>query len=80
MMYLGLILEYADDNETSVTLPVSHCEPRGSYCFYLVLKQDAELLVNVTEHFLVPVHQVLTDEEKKSLLERYTLRESQVGT
>lgn len=34
--------------------------------------------MNVTEHVLVPVHQVLTTEEKKALLERYNLKESQV--
>ena len=31
---------------------------------------EAELVVNITEHVLVPQHIVLTDEEKKNLLSR----------
>jgi hypothetical protein len=36
--------------------------------------QESELLVNITEHELVPLHVVLTDDEKKTLLARYKLR------
>ena len=39
---------------------------------------EAELLFNVTEHQLVPEHIVLTNEEKKELLDRYKLKESQL--
>ncbi|TFK27159.1 DNA-directed RNA polymerase I [Coprinopsis marcescibilis] len=39
---------------------------------------EAELLVNVTHHTLVPRHQVLSPEEKKTLLDRYRLKETQL--
>jgi hypothetical protein len=34
--------------------------------------------VNITEHHLVPKHELLSDEEKKELLEKYMAKEIQV--
>jgi len=39
---------------------------------------DSELMFNITNHFLVPQHVVLTPEEKQELLLRYKLKESQL--
>jgi len=40
--------------------------------------RQSELYVDITEHQLVPEHQVLTTEEKRQLLERYKLRDTQL--
>ena len=39
---------------------------------------QSELLVNITEHELVPKHQVLTDEEKPELLKKYRVKDTQL--
>jgi DNA-directed RNA polymerase I, II, and III subunit RPABC1 len=39
---------------------------------------DSELMINITNHFLVPQHVLLNPEEKKELLIRYKLKDNQL--
>jgi len=40
--------------------------------------EEASLLVNITQHVLVPRHEVLTPDEKKLLLQKYRLKDTQL--
>ena len=39
---------------------------------------ESELIVNITKHVLVPQHMVLSNDEKKALLDRYKLTITQL--
>ena len=39
---------------------------------------ESDLLVNITKHELVPKHVLLSDDEKRVLLDRYRLKETQL--
>lgn len=40
--------------------------------------KQSELMINITHHILVPKHIVLNEKEKKALLNKYSLKESQL--
>ncbi|SCV71613.1 BQ2448_3201 [Microbotryum intermedium] len=46
--------------------------------FMIEAFQESELLVNITHHTLVPKHEVLSTDEKKELLLKYRLKDTQL--
>ncbi|KAG8648985.1 DNA-directed RNA polymerases IV and V subunit 5B isoform X2 [Manihot esculenta] len=48
------------------------------FSFKVEIFQITDLLVNITKHVLKPKHEVLTDQEKQKLLEKYSIEEKQL--
>ncbi|PSR85221.1 DNA-directed RNA polymerases II and IV subunit 5A like [Actinidia chinensis var. chinensis] len=46
--------------------------------FQIETFQEAELLVNVTEHYLVPKHEVLSTEQRQELFQKYNVKSIQL--
>ena len=69
---MNAILVYQKNMTPSANKVVA--EMAGKY--KLELFQESELLVNITQHVLVPKHVVLSAEEKKALLARYRLTDA----
>ena len=46
--------------------------------YFIEVFKESELLIDITEHELVPKHEVLTKEEKLKLMERYNVTLSQL--
>ena len=53
-------------------------EISSSFQMHITYFQESELLVDITEHMLVPEHIKLSQSEKKELLNRYKLKDSQL--
>jgi DNA-directed RNA polymerase I, II, and III subunit RPABC1 len=48
------------------------------FSFKVEIFQITDLLVNITKHSLKPQHQVLNDEEKTTLLKKFSIEEKQL--
>jgi DNA-directed RNA polymerase I, II, and III subunit RPABC1 len=55
----------------------SHLDKRPSGIRFEIFERK-ELMINITEHELVPRHRALSPEEKRELLDRYKVRDAQL--
>ncbi|GAA5993095.1 hypothetical protein JCM10908_003104 [Rhodotorula pacifica] len=64
--------------KTSMTPSANKVITAMAQQFTIEAFQESELLVNITQHVLVPRHEVLSPEDKKTLLTRYRLKDTQL--
>ncbi|XP_010465688.1 PREDICTED: DNA-directed RNA polymerases II and IV subunit 5A-like [Camelina sativa] len=69
-----LVVQDIKDFSSFAQLSIREIYPK----FHIEVFQEGELLVNVKNHVFVPEHQALTTDEKKTFLERYTVKENQL--
>ncbi|GMG39647.1 unnamed protein product [Ambrosiozyma monospora] len=67
------IFIYQTSLTPSATKAIAVAEPATIECF-----QESDIIVNITHHELVPKHIRLSSAEKRDLLDRYRLKESQL--
>jgi DNA-directed RNA polymerase I, II, and III subunit RPABC1 len=63
---------------TPATVTTSALKQAANLPITIEVFNDQDLLVNITKHELVPKHILLSPEEKKALLDRYRLKETQL--
>ncbi|KAJ3024654.1 UNVERIFIED_CONTAM: DNA-directed RNA polymerases II 24 kDa polypeptide (RNA polymerase II subunit 5) [Siphonaria sp. JEL0065] len=68
------ILVYRKSLTPSAHKVIQEMAPKYDIAIFL----EAELMVNITHHSLVPKHVLLSKEEKSTLLQRYRLKDSQL--
>ncbi|KAB2038140.1 hypothetical protein CXB51_007770 [Gossypium anomalum] len=64
--------------QRALTAPAKAAINEINSYFHMEVFEEAELLTNITEHMFVPKHTVLTNQEKKELLEKYRVKETQL--
>lgn len=64
--------------QKGLTPPAKAAVTEINACFRMEVFEEAELLVNVTEHAFVPQHKVLSSEEKKEILAKYGVKDTQL--
>lgn len=72
--YSGILITTVAPTSASIKIAAAMDPKQHS----IEIFQESELVVNITRHELVPKHLLLSYEEKKVLLERYRLKESQL--